>query len=125
MNQYIEAIIEDYFDNQSLFEMANLSVDETNLPIVVWISIKPDENHKIPRIKFSNTESTKMSTDNLVPISISDNPVILTKNTILNIPNKKLNKVKQWIILNKDSLMKAWNGDITPTQFVTKYMKKI
>lgn len=125
MNTYIKTIIEDYFDNQSLFEMANLSTDETDLPVVVWISIKPDENHKIPRIKFSNTESTKMTTDNLVPISISDNPKILSKNTVLNIHTKKLNKVKEWIIKNKLALLQVWNGEITPTQFVIKHMKKV
>lgn len=125
MNQYIKTLIDDYFDNQSLFEMANLSTDETDLPVVVWISIKSDENHKIPRIKFSNTESSKMSTDILVPISISDTPVILSKNTVLNISNKKLNKVKQWIIKNKEALLRVWNGEITPTQFVIKHMKKI
>lgn len=123
MNKYIKEVIESYFDdNMDLFEMANLSTRETKLPVVVWISIKPDENHKIPRIKFVNEKTTKTIKNNLVPLSITDDPYILSKNTTLNIPDSDFELIRQWVIKNKEGLLKVWNDEITPTEFVVKYL---
>lgn len=36
---------------------------------------------------------------------------------------KDIDKVKQWIRLNKDLLLKYWNGTITTTTFIKEFKK--
>lgn len=107
-------------DNISLY--SNLSTRETKLPVVVWISIKPDENHKIPRIKFVNENTTKTVKNNLVPLSISNDPQILSKGTKLKISTSDFELIRKWVIKYQKGLLKVWNDEISPSEFVVKYL---
>lgn len=99
-------------DNQSLFEMANISTKKTGLPVIVWISVK-FENHK-PRIKIMN-KNCKVS------ISIEDKPQILVGNCK---SNKIIEQVKKWIKINKNVLLDYWNMKITTDEAI-ELLKKV
>ena len=74
----IPASIEDYN-----YQMSNLSKEETNLPMVIWIeSNTRTSQHDTPSLKFANSYSNKQR--------------------------------------EIDDLIKVWNQEITPAQFVIK-----
>lgn len=112
-------------DENAIFEMANLSTDQTELPMVIWIEVKRPTKHNYPRMKFLNSKDNSLLPSNLVPISIDKiDPKIQVKDVKLKISGKDLDILKKWIILNYESLMKVWNGEITATEF-PNYMKKV
>lgn len=119
MNKFksLPEMLKEEFNNDSLLEMANFSKSDTSLPMVVWIQIKHPMKHNAPRMKFANNYSNNMLAKDLVPISISDDPQILSKGTKLKISNSDFEKLRQWIIRNKDGLLKVWNGEISTLQF--------
>jgi len=85
---------------QKFFEMANISIKKTGLDYIVWISPQSGKEKHNARIKIQID-------NDFVPITISDNPELKSKTKI---DSKKLNKVYKWIILNKETLLKYWNG---------------
>lgn len=93
---------------EPLFEFANAPKAITGLPVIIWIQAKIDVQHQLPRIKFQNSYSNKVEPNNLIPLSISDDPQVLV-NTKLNINNDDLNKIKQWVKNNKTLLLQYWN----------------
>lgn len=107
---------------ESLLEMSNFSKDDTSLPMIVWIQVKTTTQHNMPRMKFANNNSNSLLPKDLVPISISDNPQILSKNTTLKISTSDFEKLRQWIIRNKEALLKVWNGELSTGGFM-KAMK--
>lgn len=113
----LQEMLHDALFGDSLLEMANLSKSDTSLPMVIWIQTKQPMKHNTPRMKFANNYSNNMLAKDLVPISISDNPQILSKGTRLKISNSDFEKLRQWIIRNKDGLLKVWNGEISAIQF--------
>lgn len=114
--EFSEMMAESMNDN-ALLEMANLAKSDTSLPMIVWIQVKQETQHNAPRMKFANNYSNNMLPKDLVPISISDDPQILTKRTKLKISNADFEKLRQWIIRNKEELMKVWNGEISTIKF--------
>lgn len=70
-------------------------------------------------MKFENSYSTKLIPKELIPISIDkENPQILVDGFKLKIKNKDLEKLKDWIKLHYDDLMKVWNYEIDTIEFV-------
>jgi len=88
-------------------EMSNLRPVSTGLPVFVWLDdmgVDRKNKHQSPRLKIAEQRA-----DNFVAtISIAENPEILAGDLDLDI----FNKVKEWIILNYDILVKQWNGEI-------------
>lgn len=106
-------------DQDFIFEMANLSKDETKLPMTIWIeSNVRSTHHNKPRMKFANSYSPKQNINDLIPISIDkENPEILIKNYKLKISSKDLDILKDWIKKHYENLIKVWNQDMTPFEF--------
>lgn len=100
-----------------LFEMANLSQSDTKLPMIVWIQVKQPMKHNSPRMKFANNTTKSLLPNDLVPISISNNPKILSKNTKLKISQSDFEQLRNWIIRNEENLLKVWNGEISHLEF--------
>ena len=106
---------EDYIksNKQPLYEFADIVPEDTNLVCVIWV----DGPRKMPhskRVKFQNNTSTSLNGGELIPITISDNPQIPNKiKSKLNIKEKELTRIKQWIILNKQILLDYADGKIT------------
>ncbi len=107
-----------YTENM-LLEMSNIPQRITGLDSIIWIQTNDSQgtgNHNIPRIKFQNNSEMKIQKDELIPISISDEPEILLKSNDLDkikLSNKQIRAIKLWIIKNRDVLMKYWNDEIT------------
>lgn len=127
-NNASEVVDYNLSEQDMMTEMANLSKQETELPMVVWIEVKRSTEHNKARMKFSNSNSDSLLPGELVPISIDPkNPEILIKqknaNFKLKISNKDLESLKKWIIKNYEELMKVWDGKQTVIQFGQSMVK--
>ena len=106
-------------DDDAMSVLTSLSKGETGLPMVVWIEVKRPSESQTPRMQFSNSERNGLLPNSLVPISLDkDCPRILVDGVKLNIPNKDLEDLKRWIKSNHEGLMKVWNGNLSPFQFM-------
>ena len=83
----------------------NYRKDQTNLPAVIYVS-QAEGGHG-PRIKFQNQKSDRPQNDKWIPMTIEDNPRIIGNNK-LNLSNKELNRIKAWVIQNKNTLLDFW-----------------
>lgn len=123
-NQLTEIIDYNIHEQDMMSEMANISKSHTKLPVIVWVEsgATRDTQHNIPRLKFQNSTSDKISSSNLIPISISKSPEILIKDfniNDLNISKKDFDILKKWISFHYDSLMKYWDQKIDTVDFIS------
>lgn len=119
LNEQIQKLLEeDYLESnkQPLYEFADLVPEDTNLVSVIWVDGPRNLKHG-KRIKFQNNTSNCLNGGELIPITISDDPQIPNGvKSKLNIKEKDLFKIKQWIILNKQVLLDYSDGKITTKQ---------
>lgn len=94
-----------------LYDIASIDKEKTSLPMVVWIKTKDSLDKQSPRLYVSES----FFPENLVSISISSYPKILSKCT--KSQHQILNNLRNWIIRNKENLLKVWNGEISHIQF--------
>ncbi len=102
--------------DEHLYEMANLTKEDTGLNYIVWISPRTGKEKHCARIKVQlNME--------FIPVTIEDVPRIAVKKNV-EIPNFK--KLQKWIVLNKDLLLQYWNsnGEMS-LKLVFKNLKKV
>ena len=117
------------YTDEMLLEMANISQNTTGLDVIIWVQTNNTQStgkHNLPRIKFQNNTATKIQANELIPISISDNPNILLKNNDLNkikISQAQINELKQWIVKNKEILIDYWKEKITTDELFQKLKK--
>ena len=117
------------YTDEMLLEMANISQNTTGLDVIIWVQTNNTQSpgkHNLPQIKFQNNTSTKIQINELIPISISDNPEILLKNNDLNkikISQAQINEVKQWIVKNQEILIDYWQEKITTDELFQKLKK--
>lgn len=108
-------------DLKPMSEMANVQVDETGLPVVIWIeerSDTPDDRHG-PRMKVM-THFGKWRPSESVSVTISRNPEVMGKR---NLDIYIFNKVKEFIALNYDLLWLYWEHGISTTEIIKKFIK--
>ena len=87
------------------FEMANLFPKHTGLPFVVWISYRGGAQHDV-RVKVS--PGPKAIPSELASVAIR--PVVRVVEGEIT-PND-LALLAKWIELNRDVLLKYWEGEI-------------
>lgn len=116
-------LLDKAYGKSRMWEMANLKPEETGLPVIVYVSDKGNSQHG-PRIKVQNDYSSKVTND-WFSITIETNAKVPNSQSHIKIKvkDKDLVKVKQWISLNKDLLLKYWNGAITTTTFIKEFKK--
>jgi hypothetical protein len=102
-----------------LFEMSNISGRKTGLPMIIYVSIGKHLSHG-PRIKVSKIYGNKSSMEDTVSFTISDNPKIVSGG---GLPSKDIKLVKNFIIKNKDNLLKHWNNEITSDELIDLLVK--
>lgn len=125
----IEELLQTVYTNEMLLEMANISQSTTGLDVIIWVQTNNTQStgkHNLPRIKFQNNTATKIQINELIPISISDDPKILLKNNDLNkikISQTQINGIKQWIVKNKEILIDYWEEKITTDELFQKLKK--
>lgn len=125
----IEELLQTVYTDEMLLEMATISQNTTGLDVIIWVQTNNTQStgkHNLPRIKFQNNTATKIQINELIPISISDNPKILLKNNDLNkikISQTQINGIKQWIMKNKEILIDYWEEKITTDELFQKLKK--
>ena len=95
-------------DDSMINEMANLGKRTTKLPCIVYISDKKGVTHGA-RIKVNSDYGDRWS-GNSFTITISDNPVVI--GNTYKIKQSDIEDIKDWVALNKNSLLKYWNEQI-------------
>lgn len=90
---------------EDLFEMTNLFPRTTHLPFTVWISPKGKAKHG-PRIKVDSSPEAI--------VSVEDAPRLIHG----DLSSKDFQKIKEWIILNKEALLRHWNLETDGSEVV-------
>ena len=122
----IEELLQTVYTDEMLLGMATISQNTTRLDVIIWVQTNNTQStgkHNLPRIKFQNNTATKIQINELIPISISDDPKILLKNNDLNkikISQTQINGIKQWIMKNKEILIDYWEEKITTDELFQK-----
>ena len=116
LNEKLQIFLEDKFAIQ---EMANFKGDEFNLPVNIWID-GPREMKHGKRIKIQNNYSTNFMTGDLISITISNEPKIGKTFNKIKIKSKDIEKIKQWIIQNKDILEQYVDGNISTKELIVQ-----
>ena len=101
-----------------LFEMSNLSIEKTNLPTIVWVSVRGKAQHG-PRVKVV-TSPGRYKEDETATVTVSDNPELIDG----EINTKYLEPAKKWIVLNKDVLTDYWDYKFSTDKLMDR-LKKI
>ena len=99
---------------QEIFGMAVVDKDEFDLPYDIWLDPAGNSRnvkHNMPRVKV-------VVDGQRVPFSISDDPRPLIRKKI-----KDEKRIREWIIKNKDNLLKQWNRELSDSQ-VLKVLEK-
>lgn len=96
-----------------------LNEDDTGLPCIVFVS----EKHKgcIPQIRVGMTARAVIERQDII-FSISDDPIVLCSNAKFDI--YLVDKVREWIRLNEETLIKYWNWELSTFKFMN-LLKKV
>ena len=102
-------------------EMSILRAKKTNLPTDIWVDEGCVTKHG-PRIKFKTSNEQRNSHD-YSTMTISDNPQVffLPKNCILDAED--IEKIRQFVIVNKDGLILLLSGVIDLDTFIASMSK--
>ena len=104
---------------QLLLEFANISKTDYNTPVGLWIDevgvTRQNEHGNSPRLKIVNNYDENFK--DLIDVTISDNPQPKPKNK-LKISNSDFEKMKAFIIKNKDIFLDRWYNKITTPQMI-------
>lgn len=99
---------------QPIWGMAVIDKDEFDLPYDIWLdpagSTRPTK-HSLPRVKV-------VVDGQRIPFSITDDPKPLVHRKI-----KDVQRIREWILKNKDVLLKQWNRQITDSQALKELVK--
>ena len=98
-------ILSNHESPDDFFEMANLSSKHTGLPFVVWISYKGGAQHDI-RAKVS-LATTAIPSE---MVSVAIRPEIRVVQGEMGVGELEL--LSKWIEINRDTLLKYWEGEI-------------
>jgi hypothetical protein len=123
-----ENILDEYRRNklERLYGTGNtLRKNDTGLPVNIWIDDMAwkKKSHWKRIIKFQPDKDDKADTRTFIPMSIEDNPQIKERNPKLFINSGEIEQIKQFIIINKDLLLKYSIQEITITEFLEQMQK--
>lgn len=123
-----ENILDEYRRNklERLYGTGNtLRKNDTGLPVNIWIDDMAwkQKSHWKRIIKFQPDKGDKSDTRIFIPMSIEDNPQIKARNPKLSININEIEQVRQFIINNKDLLLKYSIQEITITEFLEQMQK--
>jgi hypothetical protein len=97
-------------ESEDFFEMANLSPKRTGLPFVVWISPKAGAPHDV-RVKISR--GPKVHPSELISVALRPDVHVVGGG---DLSAQDLALLKKWTDLNRDVIVKYWDGEIEYTE---------
>jgi hypothetical protein len=107
------ALIED----EDLFEMVNIRPELSGLPFIVWISEKGGARRDV-RVKVSPGPRVREFS---ATISVRPQIEVLAG----ELSPRDLRLVRDWIELNRDTIIRYWNGDILYTDEALAALKPL
>ena len=111
IQELIEALDTFLQDKFSMNEMSNYKGKKYNLPVNICVDGPRALKHG-KRIKFQNNYSEKFDETDLLTLTISEEPQLGKTLKKIRIKNRDIEKLKQWVILNKDILFQFADGNI-------------
>jgi hypothetical protein len=105
---------EQHDDSEALFEMANLVGNRTGLPFVVWISPRGNARHDVRVSRGARAIPSEM-----VSVAVRPNVHVVEGNlsgSDLALSGSDLALLQKWVDLNRDVLVRYWDGDIESTE---------
>lgn len=110
-------------DESFIWEMARVKPIDSGVNVIMFMSTRESvKGRHWARIKVSNVIGTFSSTDNFV-LSIDDSPVVLAGTP--TIKSSVLTDIKDWVILNKVTLLKYWNDEFDSDSEFYNQLKKV
>jgi hypothetical protein len=94
-------------EDEGLYEMANVRPEISGLPFIVWISEKGKARHDV-RVKVSPGPRVR---DFVASVSVRPAVEVV----VGELSASDLALVRAWIELNRDVIVKFWDGDILYT----------
>lgn len=114
------------YTNDHLGEMATLRKNRSGLPVNLYLddaqSYKKGGHWK--RIKFQADKGNSPNTRDMIPMSIEDEPRIMTGASHTKLSSADIEKVRNFVKANKELLLKLADFEIDFPEFVQK-MKKV
>jgi hypothetical protein len=104
-------------EDEGLFEMVNVRPEISGLPFIVWISEKGGARHDV-RIKVSPGPRVREFS---ATVSVRPDVELLAG----ELSKADLDLVRGWIELNRDTIIKYWNGDILYTDEALAALRKL
>jgi hypothetical protein len=105
-------------EGQALFEMANLRPERTGLPFVVFISQRGGARHEV-RVKVA--PSARVRPAEMVTVALRpDVRVVRGK-----LDRADMARLRRWIELNRDILVRYWDGEIEYTEDAIAALRSI
>lgn len=102
---------------EDLFEMVNVRPELSGLPFIVWISEKGGARHDV-RVKVSPGPKVR---EFVATVSVRPEVELIAG----ELSTADLELVRYWIDLNRDTIIKYWNGDILYTDEALAALKKL
>lgn len=96
-------------EEDGLFEMANLSPKRTGLPFVVWISPKAGAPHDV-RVKVS--AGPKAGPSEFITVALRPEIRVIGG----EMRTDDFERLKAWLELNRDAIIRYWDGEIEYTE---------
>jgi hypothetical protein len=113
----------DELDLQTPKQIANVPPSKTGLPFVVWIFSRGTRSGDVFVVKISRPPSMLSSKTLSITVSITEPIVMPEDHTDFDLLD--LSKVRQWIELNRDALLRYWRGDIEYTEDALNELRSI
>lgn len=109
-----------------MFEMASFREKSNGISHVIWISNKTDRVKRSPEIKVQHTISKVVNHgSDFFTISISDTSEVKAgKRYLGKITINEFEKISNWIILNKKSLLDYWFNNIDSSELSERLSQK-
>ena len=95
----------------AILAMATLRPEITGLDVTLWVSSRAKSRHG-PRVKVAKKFGNNLN----FSITISNTPEVTShteKFVDKLVDGKTLQRIKRWIILNRELLLQFWNSEIT------------
>lgn len=104
-------------EDQDQFEMVNIRPEISGLPFIVWISEKGGARHDV-RVKVSPGPKVR---EFAATLSVRPAVEVLAG----EIAPQDLRLVRDWIDLNRETIIAYWNGDILYTDEALAALKSL
>ena len=98
--------------------MSNLGPKRTGLPFMVWISPRGGARHDV-RVKVSR--SPKVKPGEFITVSVRPTVEVLYG----ELRPAELQQLAQWIELNKEAIVKFWDGEIEDTPELLEQLRSL